>query len=153
MIRKNLLLTFLILFVSSLTFAQNQKEKDILSLRKLVEDSFQDILTDLKSEKITDYYTDDFILIENGEIWNTDSVRNYLEKARLRIPKPTRENKFDFFKMEIMEDVAWVSYHNYATFTTQNSAPRVIHWLETIIAVRTELGWRIKLLHNSPGEK
>lgn len=150
--RNNVILTFLLLFVTSFSFAQD-KEEDILSLRKLVEDSFQDILTDLKSEKIADYYTDDFILIENGEIWNTDSVLNYLEKARLRTPKPTRENRFDFFKMEILEDVAWVSYHNYATFTTQNSAPRVIHWLETIIAVRTEKGWRIKLLHNSPGEK
>ena len=151
--QKNVLLTFLLLFVYCFSFAQNQKEDDILSLKKLVEDSFQDILTDLKSEKIADYYTEDFILIENGEIWNIDSVRNYLERAQLRTPKPTRENKFDFFKIEIMEDVAWVSYHNYATFTTENSPPRVVHWMETVIAIRTEQGWRIKLLHNSPGEK
>jgi len=151
--RKTTILAFLLLIISSLSFAQNQKEEDILSLKKLVEDSFQDILTDLKSEKIADYYTEDFILIENGEIWNNDSVRNYLEKTRLRTPKPTRENQFDFFSMEIMDDVAWVSYFNTATFTTENSTPRIINWLETIIAVRTKEGWRIKLLHNSPGKK
>lgn len=151
--QKNVTLTFLLLFVSSLTFAQNQKEADILSLKNLVEDSFQDILTDLKSEKIADYYTEDFILIENGEIWNNDSVRNYLERARLRTPKPTRVNKFDFFKMEITDDVAWVSYYNTATFTTENSPPRIVNWLETVIAIRTEQGWRIKLLHNSAGKK
>lgn len=151
--QKNIVLTFILLFVSYVSFAQNQKEADILSLKKLVEDSFQDIFTEFKSEKIADYYTDDFLLIENGEIWNTDSVRNYLAKARLRTPKPTRENKFDFFKMEIMDDVAWVSYHNYATFTTENSPPRMIHWMETVIAIRTEEGWRIKLLHNSAGKK
>lgn len=87
--RKLTILTFLLLFISSLSFAQNQKEAEILILKKLVEVSFQDILTDFKSEKIADYYTEDFILIENGEIWNNDSVRNYLEKARLRTPKPT----------------------------------------------------------------
>jgi ketosteroid isomerase-like protein len=151
--QKNIVLTFILLFVSYVSFAQNEKEDDILSLKKLVEESFQDLFTDLKSEKIADYYTDDFLLIENGEIWNNDSVRNYLAKARLRNPKPTRGNKFDFFKMEIMDDVAWVSYHNYATFTTENSPPRIIHWMETVIAIRTEKGWRIKLLHNSPGEK
>lgn len=151
--RKTTILTFLLLIISSLSFAQNQKEADILSLKKLVEDSFQDILTDLKSEKISDYYTEDFILIENGEIWNNDSVRNYLEEARRRTPKPTRENKFDFFSMEIRDDIAWVSYYNTATFTTENSTPRIVNWLETIIAVRTKEGWRIKLLHNSPGKK
>jgi ketosteroid isomerase-like protein len=151
--QKKVLLTFLLSFISFLSFAQNQKEADLLSLKKLVEDSFQDILTDFKSEKIADYYTEDFILIENGEIWNNDSVRNYLEKGRLRTPKPIRVNEFDFFNIEIKGDIAWVSYYNTARFTTENSPPRIVNWMETVIAVRTEEGWRIKLLHNSPGKK
>jgi len=151
--QKNAFLTFIVLFISSLSFAQNQKEVDIHRLKKLVEDSFEDILTEFRSEKIADYYTEDFILIENGEIWNNDSVRNYLEKARLRTPKSKRENKFDFFNIEIQENIAWVSYYNTATFTTENSPPRIINWMETVIAVKTEDGWRIKLLHNSSGKE
>lgn len=151
--RKNTILTFLLLFISFLSFAQNQKEADILSLKKLVEDSFQDILTDFKSEKIADYYTEDFILIENGEIWNNDSIRNYVEKNRLRTPKPTRKNQFDFFNIEIKDNIAWVSHYNTASFITENSPPRIVNWMETVIAVRTEEGCRIKLLHSSPGEK
>jgi hypothetical protein len=146
-------LIFFLLFFSTLTFAQSQKETDVLSLKKLVEESFQEIFTNLHAEKIGLYYTEDFILIENGEIWNTDSLRNYVAKALLRNPKPVRENKFDFLTMEIMEDIAWVSYSNTATFTSQNSPQRIINWLETIIAVRTKDSWRIKLLHNSPGKK
>jgi hypothetical protein len=99
--QKKVLLTFLLSFISFLSFAQNQKEADLLSLKKLVEDSFQDILTDFKSEKIADYYTEDFILIENGEIWNNDSVRNYLEKGRLRTPKPIRVNEFEFSTLKL----------------------------------------------------
>lgn len=151
--QKNVILTFLLVFISSLSFAQNQKEADILSLKKLVEDSFQDILTDFKSEKIEDYFTKDFILIENGEIWNNDSVRNYLVKGRFRTPKPIRVNEFDFFNIEIKGDIAWVSYYNTARFTTENSPPRIVNWMETVIAIRTVEGWRIKLLHNSPGKK
>ncbi len=151
--QKNVLLTFLLLFVYCFSFAQNQKEDDILSLKKLVEESFQDLFTDLKSERIANYYTYDFLLIENGEIWNNDSVRNYLEKARLRTPKSKRENKFDFFNIEIQENIAWVSYFNTAIFTTENFPPRIINWMETVIAIRTEKGWRIKLLHNSAGKK
>lgn len=153
MSRKPTILTFLLLFISSFSLAQNQKEVDILSLKKLVEDTFQDILTDFKSDKIGDYFTEDFILIENGEIWNNDSLRNYLEKGRLRTPKQIRENKFDFFNIEIKDDIAWVSYYNTATFTTENSPQRIITWMETLIAVRTEEGWRMKLLHNSLGKK
>ncbi len=151
--RKSTLITFLLFIISSLSFAQSQKKADVLSLKKLVEDSFEDILTEFRSEKIADYYTEDFILIENGEIWNNDSVRNYLEKARLRTPKSKRVNKFEFFNIEIKEDIAWVSYYNTATFTTENSPPRILKWMETVIAVKTEEGWRIKLLHNSSGKK
>lgn len=137
---------------SSTAFAQNQKEADVILLKKLIEGAFEDVLTQFKAEKITDYFTEDFILIENGEIWNNDSTRNYVERAKLRTPQAKRENRFDYFSIEVKGNIAWVSYHNYATFTTENSPPRKIHWLETVIAVKTDKGWRIRLLHNSPGK-
>ncbi|WP_168171870.1 nuclear transport factor 2 family protein [Algoriphagus sp. A40] len=135
---------------SSTAFAQSQDE---ILLKKLIEGAFEDVLTQFKAEKIPDYFTEHFMLIENGEIWNNDSTRNYVERAKSRTPQAKRENRFDYFSIEVKGDVALVSYHNYATFTTENSPPRKIHWLETVVAVKTDAGWRIRLLHNSSGKE
>ncbi len=149
---KSLLLALCLFLVSPFPFAQGQEEKDEILLKNLIQGAFEDIFTRFDAEKIPDYFTGDFMLIENGEIWNNDSTRNYAERAKARTPQTKRENEFDFFSIEVKGDVAWVSYHNYATFTAENSPARKIHWLETVIAVKTDAGWRIRLLHNSPGK-
>lgn len=151
--RTKLILSILAFSVFSLhSLAQSPNEKEETLLTNMIQGVFEDIFTQLNAEKIPDYFTGDFMLIENGEIWNNDSTRNYVEKAKARTPQVKRENRFDFFSIEVKENIAWVSYHNYATFTSENSPARKIHWLETVIAVKTPEGWRIRLLHNSPGK-
>ena len=68
----------------------------------------------------------DFLLLEQGMIWNLDTLQNKLAK-----PKPagfSRKNKFEFFETRITGKRAWVGYHNYADFETA-AGKRKIHWL------------------------
>lgn len=153
MMSKILFSAFFLVLIPQFSFAQSKSEKEETLLKNLIEGAFEDVLTQFKGEKIPDYFTEDFMLIENGEIWNNDSTRNYVQRAKSRTPQAKRENRFDYFSIEVKGDIAWVSYHNYATFTSENSPPRKIHWLETVIAVKTNAGWRIRLLHNSPGKE
>lgn len=73
---------------------------EIESVKELIGISFEDIWSKLDSTKIKEYHTDDFYLLENGIVWNNDSVRSYLnrELKEMEIQKYQRLNRFEFLK-------------------------------------------------------
>ncbi|HSI70050.1 MAG TPA: hypothetical protein VK941_07445, partial [Gillisia sp.] len=65
---KNLLLILMTLFLSSPLCAQTTTKEDEELVKKLIIDSFQDLLSDAKIDKIDTYYAKDFLLLEHGEV-------------------------------------------------------------------------------------
>ena len=118
-------------------------------VKQVIIDSFEEVLTNLELDKINDYYTDDFLLLENGEVWNNDSIIHYLSLALANDTKPIRTNKFEFIDVQIDGNSAWVVYQNHATFTLDNKVVRQMHWLESATAIKTEQGWRLEMLHST----
>jgi len=90
--------------------------------------------------------TIDFLLLEQGMIWNLDTLQNKLAK-----PKPTgysRKNRFEFFETRITGKRAWVGYHNYADFETA-AGKRKIHWLESAVLVKEKNSWKLEMMHST----
>jgi hypothetical protein len=86
-------LIFIVLCISSiLTFGQNSIEAYRLDIKRLIVDSFEEIWSEFNSENMEKYYTEDFLLLENGEVWNNDSIANYLDNTILKKPNPKRKN-------------------------------------------------------------
>lgn len=139
----------LFLLFPPICFAQSQSAADKEAAKQLVIDSFEDIWSDLDAEKIPLYHTEDFIILEQGVVWNNDSIRNYqaMELASGRNLK--RHNKFDFVKVEEQGDAIWLAYHNYATWTKDSKVVGNAHWLESAVAVKTEEGWRLQMMHST----
>ena len=52
-----------------------QKQSSIDSVKNLISNSFQDIFSDLDSTAVSKYYTNDFMLLENGVIWCFDPYK------------------------------------------------------------------------------
>jgi hypothetical protein len=134
-------------FSSILTFGQSSIEADRSAIKRLILGSFDEIWSELNSENIEKYYTEDFLLLENGEVWNNDSIANYLDHAILKKPIPTRKNTVKIIEIKIINEMAWVAYHNYATFSIDNNIIREAHWLESATAILTENGWKLEMLH------
>jgi len=111
--------------------------------------SFDEIWSKLNAKNIDKYYIKDFLLLENGEVWNNDSIANYLDKAVLRKPIPTRINTIEIIEIRVSNKVAWVAYQNHAEFTVDNKVIRKAHWLESATAVLTENGWKLEMLHST----
>lgn len=80
------------MFFTMISFGQGSNETDKTSIKNLVVESFDEIWSKLDSKNIDKYYTKDFLLLENGEVWNNDSIKNYLDNAILRKPNPKRMN-------------------------------------------------------------
>lgn len=108
--------------------------------------SFFDGLSELNASKIKDCTTGDFLLLEDGEVWNVDSLISKI--APMQGQNFKRTNKFSFIATERKEDVAWTSYHNTADFTL-NDRKLTRNWLESAVLVRQGGKWKIKLLHST----
>ncbi|AWV97992.1 nuclear transport factor 2 family protein [Arcticibacterium luteifluviistationis] len=138
----------LLIFIAPLTL-KAQKKSNQEQLKSLIQNSFDDIFSEQKKEKVTQYYTDDFLLLEAGVVWNMDSVYSYIERANARKIKPERINTFDFLEIKVKGKTAWVAYQNYADIRIDGKSVVKLHWLESGSAIKTKEGWKLELLHST----
>lgn len=90
---------------------------------------------------------DNFILLENGEIWTMDTLANKISR-----PKPEgyrRQNSFDFLETTIDKNRAWVYYKNKAEISSK-TRNATIKWLESAILRKEQGRWRMELMHSTP---
>ncbi len=140
--------------VCTIVFSQSNEETQFQSI---VENLFQQVFSDLETDKIPDYLTDDFLLFENGEIWNTDSIRIYTEQLKKQFNNEEnkmnsfkRTNSFKFIKSESDAQSGTIYYENFADFTMNGTSIAKMHWLESAVFRKTKDGWKISFLHSSP---
>lgn len=137
------------MFFTTITFGQVSNETDKTRIKNLIIESFDEIWSKLDAKNIDKYYTKDFLLLENGEVWNNDSIKNYLDNAMLRKPSLKRMNTIEVIEIKIANKLAWIAYQNYATFSTDNKIIRKAHWLESATVILTENGWKLEMLHST----
>ena len=137
------------MFFTTISFGQVSNETDKTRIKNLIIESFDEIWSKLDVKNIDKYYTKDFLLLENGEIWNNDSIKNYLDNAILRKPNLKRMNTIEVIEIKIAKKMAWIAYQNYATFSSDNKIIRKAHWLESATAILTENGWKLEMLHST----
>jgi hypothetical protein len=137
------------IFFTTLSFGQISKETNKTLIKNLVIESFDEIWSKLNSKNMDKYYTKDFLLLENGEVWNNDTIAKYLDNAILRKPNPKRVNTIEVIEIKVANKIAWIAYQNYATFTIDNKITRKAHWLESATAILTENGWKLEMLHST----
>jgi Domain of unknown function (DUF4440) len=129
------------IFLSSKPFAQNEKDSIETSLIR-----FFDGLSESNNDKLRNYSTSDFLLLEDGEVWNLDTLINKM--GRRKNLKIERINKFQFIKTEQSGNIAWVSYYNTADFKF-NDKQQTVRWLESAVLTKERGRWIIKLLHST----
>jgi len=142
---------FFILLVSMSTniIGQESDLTDKELVKKVIIDSFDEIWSNLDSVKIKQYHTDDFLLLEHGEVWNNKTIKDYQKRSLQAGQIPERINKFEFIEVKISGNTAWLAYHNYATFSMKNKVVRNAHWLESATAIKTKSGWKLQMLHST----
>ena len=143
----------LLLIFTTNSFCQVSDVTNNIKVTNLIIESFNEIWSNFNVENIEKYYTKDFLLLEHGEIWNNDSIVNYIKKAKLRLPKPIRTNKIEVIDIKVKNKTAWIAYQNYAVFTIDNEIIRKAHWLESATAILTKDGWKLDMLHSTRVKK
>ncbi len=116
------------------------------AVNQTIIDLFQGF-SDLNLQKIKSHCTTDFLLFENGAIWNADSLAPGINRRKIQ-PDFRRVNKFGFIRTEVRGNTAWTSYTNQAEITSAGKGFRV-KWLESAVLIRTGRVWKVKLLHST----
>jgi mannose-6-phosphate isomerase-like protein (cupin superfamily) len=106
-----------------------------------------DALSNRDAVSLRSNCTSDVRFYEYGEAWTADSLVN---KAITRNTAADfkRTNRLDFVSTTVKEDVAWITY-NLNSEITSKGKNFVVHWLETVVLVREEKKWKVKVLHST----
>ncbi|WP_246454695.1 nuclear transport factor 2 family protein [Hyunsoonleella aquatilis] len=127
--------------------------QDFKAVEQLVQGVFDDVWSNQDETQISKYHTEDFVLLEHGEVWTNDSIVNWCQRYQQNDPGFTRINTFDFLKSKREGNRIWMAYHNYATLKKDTLILKV-QWLESLVAVKQDSIWKLEMLHSTrlPGE-
>ena len=139
--KKLLVLLAYTLLSSAGLFAQKQKNRIQASIIY-----FFDGFSEINIGKVKQYSTDDLLLLENGVIWNLDTLAKRFNLRKNSTVQ--RMNKFQFITTEQQRRTAWVSYYNTAELKDQGKM-QTIKWLESAVLFKKNGMWKIKLLHST----
>ena len=145
---KSLLITSLLFSLSWLS-AQNHIPNDSVIVHQLIQGEFDAVWSDLDTNRLLEFHTTDFLLLEHGEVWNNDTIRTYQAKSLRRPDRPKRINTFEMIEVRSFPGAIYASYHNFASFQQEGVEQFQLRWLESVIAIQTKNGWRLKQMHST----
>lgn len=108
---------------------------------------FFDGFSELSDAKMRAYISADFLLLEDGVVWNADSLSVAI--ARRKGLDFKRTNSFRYIRTEVQGTSAVVAYYNHADVTI-NGKQFAVDWLESAQLVKEGEGWKIRLMHSTP---
>ena len=152
---------YFIFLLSLLSMSCNQvtnenkmiSEKETEIAKQLIQGAFDDLWAGLDSTKILDYHTEDFIILENGEIWDNNRIKKFMRDQLARENRAKRINIMDYVSIEKYGPSIQIAYHNKAEFLMEDSMVNEGSWLESALAVKTKQGWKLKMMHSTWNKK
>jgi hypothetical protein len=141
----NRLIIVLTLLFSVNAFAQN--ENDSLKITQLIIDDYER-LSNIDVIGHISNVTDDYILIEDGNIWSLKDEIKFLFNPT----KTKRTNTFKFLKIDIINETAIVIYKLNSTFDDDGKISEK-NWSESIVCKKINGLWKISLIHSTPIRK
>ena len=136
-------ITLFVLLSTQFSFAQTSEKAEV----QQVITRFFDALSVTNIPQMKAEVSDDFMLLENGEIWTIDTLANKISR-----PKPEgylRQNSFDFLSTKIDKNRAYVYYKNKAEISSK-TRNTTIKWLESAILRKEKGRWRMEFMHSTP---
>ena len=131
-----------ILALGLITGCWSAKKTDDPELLKKVLTSYFEGIESKDFAKMKAATTDDFILYEDGAVWNNDSVFVNI-KAHLPF---TVKYKFDNFKIHVDNMSGDMTYFNHADFVFNDTTKKSIDWIESATFRKNGGVWRMNFL-------
>ena len=143
---KYLLIAFICAFSQT---ALSQAQRDSMEIVQVLKDDYKTMVNwDINKHK--SLCTDDYILIEDGEIWNMEKEAEHYRKSANRILD--RKDHFDFMFVRVLGTTAYTVY-NLKSDITEAGKFITKRWNESVIFRKIQGKWKIALIHSTPVDK
>lgn len=144
--KKRFLIFTILVAMTSWSLAQEKFSESEKEVQQTIRQVF-DALSKRDSVGLKNYCTSDIALFEYGQVWNLDSL------IRKAITENTaidfnRVNTFDFTGTSVDGNTAWATYNLRSDFRS-DGRERSVSWLETVVLVKQNRRWRLKVLHST----
>jgi ketosteroid isomerase-like protein len=135
-----------LLSAASLSAPPNQTAPaDELEIQKAIKAFYSTYFQERDKQKYRSLLTDDFTLLENGELMNADSVLAAMPKPEAPLK---RADHFEFKSVTVHGDIAYAIYDLKSDITDKGKS-RIAHWLESAILRKVQGRWLMCLLHST----
>jgi len=138
---------------------QPNKKSDLITAEEqqiakdLIQGAFDDLWAGVDSTKILNYHTDDFIILEHGEVWDNTRIKKFMRGQLANENRAKRINIMNYISIEKYGPSMQIAYNNKAEFYVKDSLVSNRTWLESALAVKTKNGWRLKMMHSTRNGK
>ena len=143
--RKYLSISLLLYLLFAVTHANAQATVQQKEVQQTMVKIF-DGMSALDLAEVQKYSTKDLMILENGAVWNMDTLA--VKIAPLRKVSFSRVNHLDFIQTEISGNTAWVAYHNAADYII-NGQKMNKQWMESAFLIKEGDNWKVMLLHST----
>jgi len=123
-------------------------EDDEKNIKRVLTDYFDGIKSHNRN-KMNENTTSDYVLFENGKVWNNDSLWQDIQSFK----DQTIQFRFDNFKFIIDNNIGHVSYHNHGDIFIKDTLNNTIEWIENATFIKENNKWIIAFLHSTPRKK
>jgi len=137
------LISLLFLAAAALPACRSNTPPDDTEILKNLITSYFEAIGAKDFEKLKALTTDDFVLYEDGLVWNNDSVFNNI---RRHIPF-TVKYKLDSFNVFVDTRSADMRYSNHADFVFHDTDKLSLDWIESATFRKMPSGWKMNFLH------
>lgn len=124
-------------------------EEETQIAKDLIQGSFDDLWGGMDSTKILNYHTEDYYILEHGEIWDNDRIKEFMRNRLKQGEQPKRVNRMEYHTIEKFDRAINIAYDNYGDFYQGDSLVWEGHWLESALIIPTDNGWRIRTMHST----
>ena len=125
-----------------------QQQQDTGSEEQAIERTIRDFFDDMSGfdlDAIRKRCAPDFVLLEEGLRWNTDSLVNAMAGFK---GKATISYTFNDMRSHVEGSLGWITYRNNG-LVTMNGQETEYRWMESAVLRKTNGVWRLVLLHST----
>jgi hypothetical protein len=141
---KPLILFIFAIALSQWSCVQNSAEEDSEGIKQVVNAYFDGVKTrDVK--KLNAVTTDDFLLYEDGRVFNNDSLISVLKG----FSSISGEFTLDNFRINVDDHIANMSYSNRGDLVFDDTTRATYYWLESASFKKINGVWKMDFLHST----
>lgn len=116
------------------------------AIKHVVETYYAVYYTQFDKQKYRAMLTDDYLLLENGEIMDASADLAVMPKPE---DEYKRADRFDFRSIQVAADTAYAIYFLESKISDKRNGTRTRRWLESIILRPAGNSWQVALLHST----